>query len=758
MKPEGGNYVLATAKKRNPYAAKLVQKRKKKALGRGRSVNRQYPQPHSKAKANHSLPPSCLAFLQNQANFEKSDIPSKIMFFLNGNWTDFPPETFEILKRAFVSRNPSVVFEFDGSTQLLDFLRMLQIDLTSGHERSVAWIDVKGKCFFPKVFVGGDSGFDSESPLELKIVVNIENSKVVQVKTNVQSENKGCEGREIDQIVRREIGGELGNLGYSRKVKEIDQIVRREIEGELGNLGNSRKVKEIAVRIPDLNEKEVTEVEEIAPPHLCLNDNEAVNDNSAEIAARMVSKDKEVVDDNVNEVAARLMYLKRNGATNGISANVVQDMEVTAHQVLKENEVGDGNFVSTDKGNKSQERLDNVADKVAIELRCNGESSNLGERKLECTISPSDKASDEMLDSSKRVCLSGSPELGMSCRKSRFDSMGRDLAKLSENDEAYIAVMNMFLRGMLKIDTGVKVREIYCCSHASSTGSARLRVFDKLVEMTKATRGDANIRYGWYGTSPKVVESIVLHGFGQVEARSRAKGYGIGLYLSPEGDSHSSASQSEPDDNETFYVVLCRAIMGNMEQIEMGSHQCHPSNKGFDSGVDDLIDPKCYVIWSTRVNTHILPEYVVGFAVSEHLQELPRRRNGELKSTNLPHSCGSPIESPRSVPSPVHAVLPTAHPPSMDTQIQSRIRLPSPGLAPNMSFPALFSLLRNHLPESSMETLEDGYNEYKASRIAKDDLVQRIRLTVGDDLLIRAIQCIRRSGSSHGNSLSAKQG
>lgn len=60
--------------------------------------------------------------------------------------------------------------------------------------------------------------------------------------------------------------------------------------------------------------------------------------------------------------------------------------------------------------------------------------------------------------------------------------------------------------------------------------------------------------------------------------------------------------------------------MGNMEQIEPGSPQFQPKDTVFDSGVDDLENPKWYIVWSTHMNTYILPEYVVSFTVPKQLQ------------------------------------------------------------------------------------------------------------------------------------------
>ena len=53
--------------------------------------------------------------------------------------------------------------------------------------------------------------------------------------------------------------------------------------------------------------------------------------------------------------------------------------------------------------------------------------------------------------------------------------------------------------------------------------------------------------------------------------------------------------------------------MGNMELLQHGSRQFHPSSEDFDSGVDDLENPREYIVWNMNMNTHIYPEFVVSF-------------------------------------------------------------------------------------------------------------------------------------------------
>lgn len=74
-----------------------------------------------------------------------------------------------------------------------------------------------------------------------------------------------------------------------------------------------------------------------------------------------------------------------------------------------------------------------------------------------------------------------------------------------------------------------------------------------------------------------------------------------------------SAIYADNDENGDQHVVLCRVILGASELVAYGSDQFHPSSEEFDTGVDDLVSPRRLIVWSTHMNTHILPLYVVSF-------------------------------------------------------------------------------------------------------------------------------------------------
>ncbi|XP_073224355.1 inactive poly [ADP-ribose] polymerase RCD1-like [Cicer arietinum] len=89
------------------------------------------------------------------------------MFYLNNSWNDFKGEVLDSLCRGFVSGKTILPLKIQGYFYAFDFLRMLQIHISSRNYRSIAWIDEKGKPFFPRRF------FDSDFS-QSKVIVHTE--------------------------------------------------------------------------------------------------------------------------------------------------------------------------------------------------------------------------------------------------------------------------------------------------------------------------------------------------------------------------------------------------------------------------------------------------------------------------------------------------------------------------------------------------------------------------------------------------------
>ncbi|XVE95105.1 hypothetical protein REPUB_Repub02eG0068000 [Reevesia pubescens] len=264
---------------------------------------------------------------------------------------------------------------------------------------------------------------------------------------------------------------------------------------------------------------------------------------------------------------------------------------------------------------------------------------------------------------------------------------------LRETEISYLLVKNHFLNGMSRVDAGAKITSIHQCKREEPLDKARLKVLQNQMEMTKAARGTSNMVFAWYGASAKAVESILAHGFGLPSEVPVTDVHGVGVYLSPITLPHLSSKLAVADDNGVKHLILCRVILGNVEKVESGSQQCHPSSVDFDTGSDDPMNPKCYVVWSNNVNRHILPECVVSFRPSVNMQ-----------GQSTPVVCGK------------------------------------------YSLEKLYSKIKSSLPPAKFREAWISYYNYRAGKIAKDPFIRELRGIAGDEVLKSAMQEINASG------------
>ncbi|KAM1552135.1 hypothetical protein FF1_044209 [Malus domestica] len=404
------------------------------------------------------------------SNFKRSAAPARVMFFQNESWDDLPNPIVEFLRAGFAERKAVVSVDMEGSTVLFDFVRMLQIDLGAGSQRSIAWIDVNGRPFFPKAFVSEDLVDRSDSP---KVQIN----------------------------------------------------QRVNVSGRV--LGKRRTVEEPA------DEDEVT--------------------------------------------------------------------------------------------------------------------------------------------SSIRPLSSEWPNVRL----------------LGGVERVYTVCSNLFLAGMRKVDLSAAVTAVHQRVRDGPLDKARLEVFQKQIEITKAARGSANVVYAWCGVSGSDVRGILTHGFGAPSKVSGTQSHGVGLHLSHLSAPFLSCAQSERDDNGEKYAILCRVILGSVEKVEAGSKQCYPSSVDFDNGADDPKNPKSYVIWSTNMNRHVLPECVVTY-----------------KSNYVPAQLGGSARR--------------AYPVDM-----------------------LISKIQSYLPPSKVQELSSLVCALKGGKLARDDFVKKCRSVTGEQLMASALNNLR---------------
>lgn len=527
------------------------------------------------------------AVLHNYGNFSKSALPSRVMYFWKGEWNDFPENITASLRDVFQSGKSAAEVSIDSSLNLLDFLRMVQIDLATGTERSIAWIDQNGKCFFPKHFFEG-------------------------------SERHGL------------LHGGLDNKGTHQCCFSNERAQEIEVKVEIGISGIESSKSE----------------------------------NSGEVSVTNCDSEK-----------------SQSQSLDTDSSELEQD--------------------SSDTGNLSKGFLsrETYAD------------YGMG-----------------VCDSQSVLCTNSSESLGSGV-------LGNKLIKLENGDHEYEAVRNRFLAGLSTLVTFSSIVGIYRCVPSSSSAQARFQAFQNHVEIIRKYRGKANVRYAWHGTSRKGVAGIALHGFGQTSTSKAA--YGTGVYLSPEDCSHVSAGYSDVDENGLRHMVLCRVIMGNMEQVQPVSQQFHPSSEHYDSGVDDIKNPKHYIIWSTHMNTHIHPEYILSFKVSTQEHD---HCTDSILGTAKRSMLDGPWQQEMARHPQSYPVLVKEDKKEIQGHVEVPVKMPTSAWMP---FPMLFSVIGKHLSKSSIDSLEHHYSDFKSRRISRDVLIKMVRKIAGDRLLIAAIKSIK---------------
>ncbi|CAK9267787.1 unnamed protein product [Sphagnum jensenii] len=265
-----------------------------------------------------------------------------------------------------------------------------------------------------------------------------------------------------------------------------------------------------------------------------------------------------------------------------------------------------------------------------------------------------------------------------------------------KNEEEFADVKAKLIKGLGIFSSDALITGIY--RDSSSKGQARQQAFDRQEELTREARGDANVQYAWHGTSKTGVSGIMLHGFGQPRTPKNGSAYGVGVYLAPENHADVSAVYADNDENGEQHMLLCRVILGKPEPVLQGSDQFHPSSEHFDTGADDLSAPKRLIVWSTHMNTHILPLYAVSFKLSPKWHE-----------EWYDHVGG----------------------------IQQQVLGPT---SPCVSFPCLFVILRQQLEPEDLYFLEQHYVAFKAGRLPREQLIKVCRDVAGDALLVNAIR------------------
>ncbi|XP_057772662.1 probable inactive poly [ADP-ribose] polymerase SRO5 isoform X2 [Salvia miltiorrhiza] len=276
---------------------------------------------------------------------------------------------------------------------------------------------------------------------------------------------------------------------------------------------------------------------------------------------------------------------------------------------------------------------------------------------------------------------------------------GDGKARIGGGEEIHGIIAKKLVSSLSSSGFDARVERIHRIDFSSFTSRAKLQsfcIYSRAVEMK--CNGDANVKYAWFGASKSEINAIISHGYCLPTSNGN---HGYGVHLSPVDHPIQSLPLAAADEDGLMHMLLCRVIMGKMETVSLGSDQYNPSCEEFDSGVDDLASPRTYIIWSSRMNTHILPEYVVTFKASSCNRE--KQRN--LQPPRVPNSDWMP-------------------------------------------FPTLIAALSKFLPRDAIESISKFHSDYRKQKVTRHEMIQRVRHIAGDKLLMTIIKSYRTKTKS----------
>ncbi|OWM87536.1 hypothetical protein CDL15_Pgr022648 [Punica granatum] len=176
-------------------------------------------------------------------------------------------------------------------------------------------------------------------------------------------------------------------------------------------------------------------------------------------------------------------------------------------------------------------------------------------------------------------------------------------------------VRNMFILGMVDY-ANVEVLNIQPTNRIK--GQTRAEIFEQYVEIVKFCREYPNVQYGWLPSNKSIIENAMTTNVG-FPGKFGMTGYGYGALLTPLDLPHISARNCDAHEDGVRYILFCRVILGNVEEIDPESQQNNASNDAYDTGVDNLLHPRRYIIWSDMMDSFIFPEYTVTFRMQGDL-------------------------------------------------------------------------------------------------------------------------------------------
>ncbi|KAL9995436.1 putative WWE domain, poly(ADP-ribose) polymerase, catalytic domain, RST domain-containing protein [Helianthus debilis subsp. tardiflorus] len=160
-----------------------------------------------KRKRDESCNSKCISsssktFLEYYSNLMKTGVPQRMLFYQDGQWDDHSQDVIDLVKEDFLAKKSTVEVKINGRHIVLDILHMIEIDMETGVQKPIAWIDETGNCFFPEIYCSYESHecnkFDAENDIQL---VESESCTTPEVKLHVQIELNGLNNNNVEECM-----------------------------------------------------------------------------------------------------------------------------------------------------------------------------------------------------------------------------------------------------------------------------------------------------------------------------------------------------------------------------------------------------------------------------------------------------------------------------------------------------------------------------------------------------------------------------
>uniref|UniRef100_UPI001CB98A5F inactive poly [ADP-ribose] polymerase RCD1-like n=1 Tax=Erigeron canadensis TaxID=72917 RepID=UPI001CB98A5F len=231
---EGGNRVIVDSKRKR---ASQIVRISNRALAAKPSLNSVLNK-SGKRKRDESCKAKCCfssrkTLLKNYSNFMKSGLPQRLLYSQDGRWNDFSQDFIDLVKDGFLAKKTSIEVNHNGNHLILNILHMTELDLKTGVQKPIAWIDDTGSCFFPELYSSYESHQCNKSGALKDIeLVELESCVTPEIKLHVEIELNGLSNHNLVECMdesyvqksnakRVKVDQEVHKINYDYNLNDI---------------------------------------------------------------------------------------------------------------------------------------------------------------------------------------------------------------------------------------------------------------------------------------------------------------------------------------------------------------------------------------------------------------------------------------------------------------------------------------------------------------------------------------------------------